>query len=52
MFKDTLEWQTNHYLPCGHSFLEHKLMEESLASSEMEWAKTDKTICELIELSK
>ena len=39
-------------LPCGHTLLEHQIMEEAKASSELEGAKTDKTICELIELTK
>lgn len=52
MFKDTPNWETNFYLPCGHTFLEHQMMEEAKASSEIEWAKTDKTICELIDLTK
>ncbi len=52
MFKDAKEWQTNFYLDCWHTFIEHQMMEEALASSEIEWAKTDKTICELINLNK
>lgn len=52
MFKDTTEWQTNFHLPCWHTLLQHQMMEESKASSELEWAKTNKTICELIDLLK
>ena len=36
----------------GHTLKEHMMMEESKASSELEGAKTNKTICELIELAK
>jgi len=39
-------------LPCGHTVLEHKIMEEAKASSELEGAKSDLTICQLIDTSK
>ena len=38
-------------LKCGHTLLQHKRMEEAKASSELEGAKTSKTICELIDLT-
>lgn len=38
-------------LECGHTFLQHMRMEEAKASAELEGAKTDKTVCELIALT-
>lgn len=53
MFKDSLEWQTNFYLSCWHTLLEHQMMEESVSSVELaDGIKTELSICELIELFK
>lgn len=38
-------------LPCGHTLLQHQRMEEAKASSELEGAKIDKTVCELIDMA-
>ena len=36
--------------PCGkHSLKEYQMMKEAKASSELEEAKTDKTICQLLD---
>lgn len=37
---------------CGHTLIQHAKMEEAKASSEIEGAKTGKTVCELIELAE
>ena len=36
-------------LKCGHTLLQYQMMEEAKASSELEGAKTNKTICQLID---
>lgn len=39
-------------LNCGHTLKEHQMMEEAKASSELEGARTDKTVCELIDMAE
>lgn len=39
-------------LPCGHTLKQHMRMEEAKASAEIEGAKTDKTVCEMIDMAE
>lgn len=39
-------------LPCGHTLKQHTMMEEAKASSEIEGAQTEKSVCELVDMAE
>lgn len=47
-----MELSKQEMLPCGHTLKQHMMMEEAKASSELEGAKTNKTVCELLDMTK